>query len=148
MHAWKEAVRKQHDEWVEHGKSLKEKFLNMERQRAERDALLTMKKKVSAQVKMEVLQLAQYGTQQKSLLLASNRSQAGRIRTETASGVTDGAKKFMYDQRKQAAVATHRTVKEWEAERRLAIGCQQRKHGDGAVLWAWWMSTICLQSNA
>jgi len=90
----------------------------MERERAERDALLSMKKALSVQVKMEVLQLAQDGKQQKEEVLASNRSQAGRIRTETAAEVTDDAKKFMFEQRRQAALATQRKVQEWDAERR------------------------------
>jgi len=116
--AWKEAMFTQKQTWTEHGKSLKEKILNLERQRAERNALLNMKKKLSAQVKLEVVQLAKDGKLQKEQVLASNRSQAGRIRTETAAEVTDSAKKYMYDQRKQAAVLTHRDVKEWESERR------------------------------
>jgi len=118
VQGWKQAASSQQQRWLEHGKSLKEQIRTMERERAERDALLSMKKALSVQVKMEVLQLAQDGKQQKEEVLASNRSQAGRIRTETAAEVTDDAKKFMFEQRRQAALATQRKVQEWDAERR------------------------------
>jgi len=116
--AWKETVSNQQQRWLEQSRGVKEQIMTMERQRAERDALLSMKKAISTQVKMEVLQLAKDGKSQKEEALISNRSQAGRIRTETATEVTDSAKKFMFDQRRQAALETQREVKEWDAERR------------------------------
>ena len=87
VHTWKDAMYTQQHEWVEHGKRLKEKVTTMERQRAERDALMTLKKKLSLQVKKQVEQLAKEGKAQKELLLDSNRSQASRIRSETADEV-------------------------------------------------------------
>ena len=83
VHGWKEAMYCQQNDWVEHGKSLKDKVMNSERQRAEREALLALKKKLSQQVKVEILQLVQDGKNRKEEVLASNREQASRIRGET-----------------------------------------------------------------
>ena len=77
---------KQH-EWVEHGKRLKDKITTMERQRAEQDALLALKKKLSLQVRKQVEQLAKVGQAQKEQVLDSNRSSASKVRAETADEV-------------------------------------------------------------
>merc|ERR1740138_189237 len=118
VQGWKESLQVQAQSWLEHGKSLREKTVTVERQRAERDALLAMKKKLSAQVKMEVLQLTQDGKVQKDQVLASNREKAGKVRAETAAEVTDAAKKSFFEQRKAAAMDTQKNVKAWEAERK------------------------------
>ena len=83
----KEAMYTQQQEWLEHGKRLKNHHANVERQKAEREALLTLKKKLSLQVRNEVEQLTKDSRLQKSNLLDSNRSSAGKIRMETADQV-------------------------------------------------------------
>lgn len=116
--AWKKKVLTQQQDWHEHGRLLKEQIANLERSRPERDALLALKKRISAQVKVEVLQLADLSKQKKDEVLVSNREQAARIRAETSVDKTDGAKQFMYEQRKQTMLETQKREEDWAAERK------------------------------
>ena len=87
VHTWKDAMYTKQHEWVEHGKRLKDKITTIERQRAEQDALLALKKKLSLQVRKQVEHLAKVGQTQKEQVLDSNRSSASKVRAETADEV-------------------------------------------------------------
>ena len=115
---WRDAQFTRQHEWVEHGKKLKDRVANLDRQRAEKDALLDLKKKLSLQVKKQVEQLAREGKAYKEQVLDSNRSQASKVRSETANEVTDSARKMFFEQRQNAANETATKVKEWDAQRR------------------------------
>jgi hypothetical protein len=112
---------------------MKEMVTNMERQRAERDTRLRLKKLTSLQVKKDVDQLAKDGQSQKQQQLSTRRELANKVRSETADEVIDGAKKFMFEQRRHAAMETAAHVKGWEAERRankLKFNEHARKNKD------------------
>ena len=87
VHSWKDALFTKQHEWVEHGKRLKDKVTTMETQRAEKDALLALKKKLSLQVRTQIEHLAKVGQAQKDQVLDSNRSIASRVKAETADEV-------------------------------------------------------------
>ena len=115
--SWKEKSFAEKQAWIEHNRSVKDTILSMERDRAEREALLALKKRITAQVKVEVMQLEEDNKLQKEQVLATNRDLHDRVRSETSSDATDEAKRFMYDQRRQRASEIQTTVKQWEAQR-------------------------------
>ena len=103
----------------EHCKEMRQKTKTERRVEAEREALLALKKEISLQVRLEVVELAKASKDLQNTVLESNRSMASKIKAETSEEVIDGAKQFMFDKRRQTALTTAAQIKDWAAERRV-----------------------------
>ena len=124
--AWSAELNQKKEEWLAHNKYMHDTTgSSITRGRDEREALLKLKKELTLQVKKDTVQLTDRGKSEREQLLSSNREQAARVRAETDIAGVDGARRFLYEQRKQTVLETLREGKELDEKRKVN---RQKKH--------------------
>jgi hypothetical protein len=113
----KEEKERLKSEWVEYGRKLAEK--DVEQRRKIRDVCGEGSRRVQdmvAQAKFEEEEYERELAERRAELLQQNREEVARVKEETADTVTDAAKQFALDRRRQVAKSTKQATSQWKKE--------------------------------